>query len=383
ITGVKIKLEIKAEKVQVLYSKNKISLTALNDFTLCDKILQNVYKPPCWNKPLQSPADRINTMFHIKTITKLKFLIIALSLEEIKCSIDGTFSIPRRNETKAGEDPCNPLYWYPKPIPEFCNYRNMPTPPPSDGSDKPVPVPIPVPLPPPIPIPVPVLPPPVVHPTVPSDPLPPIAVPHPIMPLPIPLPFGIPLAPTNPMVPVAGIPLPPPQMAPSPEPCPPPPPYSVPYSPSFGPPYRSPFSPAVQPPLPFAQFYPPMSPYPAAYPSPYPAPYPQPYAAPYAAPYPAPYPMPPHKGIGMVPGIPGLVSPDGGVNIMPFSDAYSDMLEMHKQKMIRRRMQKMLEDYELPPWSSRRKTRRHNGNRVSSENKDRENYRFKQSNEVF
>lgn len=70
--------------------------------------------------------------------------------------------------------------------------------------------------------------------------------------------------------------------------------------------------------------------------------------------------MQPHSGIGVVPGIPGLVSPDGGINIMPFSDAYSDMLEKHKQKMIRKRLQKLLNEYDRYPWKSRRKTRRNN-----------------------
>lgn len=63
----------------------------------------------------------------------------------------------------------------------------------------------------------------------------------------------------------------------------------------------------------------------------------------------------------MVPGIPGLVSPDGGINILPFSDAYADMLEKHKQKMIRKRLQKLLNEYDKYPWKSRRK-----GNRRSS-----------------
>lgn len=190
----------------------------------------------------------------------------------------------------------------------------MPTPPTEEF--------IPVPLPEPMPIPLPEI--------------PPLPIPLPIMPLPMPLPFGIPLAPTNPMVPVAGIPLPPP---PLPMPFPP-----HQYPQLYLPPYAA-------PPFP----YPPM-------PAPYPPSFPQP-SPPYAPPYPSPYPIPP-RGMGMVPGIPGIVSPDGGINIMPFSDAYSDMLEAHKQKMIRRRMKKLLEEYERPPWKSRRNTRRQSENEV-------------------
>lgn len=62
----------------------------------------------------------------------------------------------------------------------------------------------------------------------------------------------------------------------------------------------------------------------------------------------------------MVPGIPGLVSPDGGINILPFSDAYSDMLEKHKQKMIRKHLQKLISEYDNFPLKLRKKTRRHN-----------------------
>lgn len=264
----------------------------------------------------------------------LQFLFTVLSLEGIKCSIDGTFSKHRQNGTKPGEDPCNPLYWYPQNIPEYCNFKKMPTPPTDPGQEMPIPMPLPVPMPLPLPIPMPeplpILPAPVVPPIIippppaPHGPTPPIAVPHPIMPLPIPLPFGIPLAPTNPMVPVVGIPLPHPppafQM---------PPQYPLPYPPPYG------------------------SPYPSAYPPLFPSLYS--------------YQMPPRSGMGMVPGISGLVSPDGGINIMPFSDAYSDMLENHKQKMVRRRLQKFLSEYERPPWKSRRKTRRQNGHEVNED----------------
>ncbi|KAJ8737733.1 hypothetical protein PYW08_000328 [Mythimna loreyi] len=270
-----------------------------------------------------------------KSITQLKFLLIVLSLEGSKCSIDGTLSERRRNVTKPGEDPCNPLFWYPHQIPEYCHFRQMSTPPTEPWPELPIPIPVP------IPAPLPMLPPPEVPPLVmpphvmPPEPFPPIPVPHPVMPLPMPLPFGIPLAPTNAMVPVAGVPLPPP---PPVFPMPMPPQYPLPYPPPYG------------------------SPYPPPVPAPYPPPFPAPYPGPYPPPYPSPYPMPPRNGLGMVPGIPGLVSPDGGINIMPFSDAYSDMLENHKQKMIRRRLRKFLNNYERPPWKSRRHTRRQNQN---------------------
>lgn len=48
----------------------------------------------------------------------------------------------------------------------------------------------------------------------------------------------------------------------------------------------------------------------------------------------------------MGPGLPGLVAEDGGINIMPFSDAYADLLEGHKQKMVRIRLQKVLDEYD-------------------------------------
>ncbi|CAG9138139.1 unnamed protein product [Plutella xylostella] len=49
---------------------------------------------------------------------------------------------------------------------------------------------------------------------------------------------------------------------------------------------------------------------------------------------------------GLVPGIPGLVSNDGGINILPFSDIYSDMMERHKQKVISSKLKDLMDEYE-------------------------------------
>ncbi|KOB69520.1 Uncharacterized protein OBRU01_14405 [Operophtera brumata] len=193
-----------------------------------------------------------------------------------------------------GEDPCNPLYWYPKPIPEYCNKPKQPAVP-----RQPLPLP-PQPLPsPPQPLPFrPMMPiPPIAIPV--PYPMPPLMPPYPPQPIPcfpsaepqflpppmpqflpppmlqIPAPYGVPLVPTNPMVPFAGMP------------------------------------------------YPPI--------------------------------FPPRPQAGLVPGIPGLVSQDGGINILPFSDVYSDMLEKHKQKMIRKRLQKVLDEYEDCPRNLKRR----------------------------
>lgn len=57
-----------------------------------------------------------------------------------------------------------------------------------------------------------------------------------------------------------------------------------------------------------------------------------------------------HQQIGMVPGLPGIVSPDGGVNILPFSDAYSDLLEKHERRVLKERMQKVLRDHKRFSW---------------------------------
>lgn len=56
--------------------------------------------------------------------------------------------------------------------------------------------------------------------------------------------------------------------------------------------------------------------------------------------------MLPQSQAGMVPGLPGIVSRDGGINIMPFSDAYADILEKHKNKMIRKKLRKIVNKYD-------------------------------------
>lgn len=131
-------------------------------------------------------------------------------------------------------NPCNPPYWYPRQIPEYCHNRN--------NVDLPHPLSTAAPSPP-------------------QKPLPFEPPPLPIFePIPVPMPVPVPL---NPFLPVQ--------------------------QPGFMPPS----------------------------------------------------PMIPQQ-IGMVPGLPGIVSQDGGINIMPFSDAYSDMLEKHKNKVIRKKFKKII-----------------------------------------
>lgn len=175
-------------------------------------------------------------------------------------------------------DPCNPLYWFPKNIPEYCYYPKPPSPVPAPPSPL---IPFPIPLPPQMPFVMPVAYPPMFPPMVPPASMPP-------------LPFGVPIAPSNPMLPVAGIPYPPPAL-PAP----------------------------IGPPLP---------------PS-----------------------LPTHtvQLAGMVPGLPGLVSSDGGINVLPFSDAYSDVLEKQKNKLIRKKMRKVLRDYEYYPYRGSRKLKKY------------------------
>ncbi|CAG4942138.1 unnamed protein product [Colias eurytheme] len=179
----------------------------------------------------------------------------------MECTVDGRSYMdpldmrPLENKLRPGEDPCNPLYWYPRNIPEYCNYKVTNKPMIKPPLPMPLPVPIPmVPPPPPIPIPV-----------------PPMPAPYPIYPVP-PLPYGIPIAPTNPMIPVI----------------------------------QNPYIPSMYP-MP-------------GFPSPAQA--------------------------GMVPGLPGMVSRDGGINILPFSDVYADMLEKHRNKMIRRKLARIIGEYE-------------------------------------
>lgn len=238
----------------------------------------------------------------------LQVIIASVYVTYASCSISGlTFMdslIQKPLEKK--DNPCNPLYWYPRDIPEYCN---KPKPAPHDDFKPPAPLPPPVPVPipipmPPQPVPVPILPPPPPIPIPIPFPVPfpgPIPAPMPLfppmpmpapflhMPPPIPafptppLPYGVPLIPTNPMVPVGGFPYP------------------------------------YMPPPPMFQPGPPA---------------------------------------GMVPGVPGIVSPDGGINILPFSDAYTDLIERHKRNMISKKLAILLKEYESKSYRKRRKTRR-------------------------
>lgn len=204
---------------------------------------------------------------------------------------------PLPNAWPKGEDPCNPLYWYPRNIPEYCQYNKVT---PKIVEATPVP-----PLPMPIPVPIPVLPRLPIAPSLPMQPVP--------MPPPMPMPPPIPM----PMLPPMPIPMPQiPQFLPMPNPFP------------------------VMPPLPYGIPIQPFSPMLPVGGIPYPG-YPPPLGS-----------LLPPYGIesrgAMVPGLPGLVSPDGGINVLPFSDAYSELLEKHKQKMIRKKMEKIIAKYEYP-----------------------------------
>ncbi|XP_075990922.1 uncharacterized protein LOC142986350 isoform X2 [Anticarsia gemmatalis] len=221
-------------------------------------------------------------------------VFIILSFDSTLCSIDGSF-VPRKPESKISkfiDDLCHPLYWYPRKVPDFCFYRKKIVDGPCLTEDSP---PIPMPIPIPSPVPVPPMPVPGIPIPAPGIPMPGYQVPAGAVPYP--LPFGIPLAPSYPMLPVASIgnimpavplpaPLPPPV---TPAPAPP----IIPRFPAYIPPY------GVH-----------------------------------------------RRSMSMVPGLPGLVAPDGGINILPFSDAYADLLEKHKQKMIRLRLQKLLDEYD-------------------------------------
>lgn len=191
--------------------------------------------------------------------------------------MDPLIGKPLKNKPP-GQDLCNPLYWYPRTIPEHCYFKDKLKPDGSNPMSKPLPVPVPMP-PQLFPIPMPPM-----YPLVPTSYPKPPDFPMP-MPPPMPLPFGVPLAPTNPMLPTAGVPA-----------------YSY---PTLFPLYRE------------------------------------------------------KQQAGMVPGIPGLVTHDGGINIMPFSDAYADMFEEYKQRIIRKKIQKVLDDYDDNHRRWRHPRRRH------------------------
>lgn len=222
------------------------------------------------------------------------------------CTISGlTYMDPLKQkplETK--ENPCNPLYWYPRDIPEYCNKPSLP----SDGYEPPAPLPPPGPLPVPIPVPMPPQPVPVPIPA----PFPPIPVPVPI-PIPGPIPAPMPLFPPMPM-PAPFMPMQPP----------------IPVFPTPPLPYGIPIIP-TNPMVPVGGF-----------PYPYIPPPPIFQQGPSAA---------------IMPGMPGLVSSDGGINILPFSDVFTDFMEQHKQKIQRKKLDKLIKEYESKCYSKRKRNR--------------------------
>ncbi|XP_045784864.1 proline-rich extensin-like protein EPR1 [Maniola jurtina] len=210
-------------------------------------------------------------------------LLLVLWSKLVYCSISGVSYMDsiKMNSIKSvppGEDPCNPLYWYPRNIPEFCNFDNTARPVSSEE-------------------------PPIAHTSPPA--VPPVLVP--MMPPPVPiLPQPIPMLPHPSLI--AGVsPLP---LFPAP-----------------------PSAPLISIPS---------NPYPYSHINPISA------FSPHLLPYHPSFQRPP---TGFVPGMHGLVTKDGGINIMPFSDAYADMLEKHKNKVIRRKLHKILDKYEHYPYS--------------------------------
>ncbi|CAK1554139.1 unnamed protein product [Leptosia nina] len=191
-----------------------------------------------------------------------KLIAILSTWSSTLATIDGRSymnSLDMRNLKENMFDPCNPPYWYPRNIPEYCYYRvpNKPVP-----GKTPIKVPLPVPLP--------------IFPSVPH--MPPIPPPPMAPPFFVPpLPYGVPLAPTAPMIPMI----------------------------------PNQFMPPIMGQYPFPEL-----------------------SRPQAA---------------MVPGVPGMVSPDGGINILPFSDVYSDMLENHRNKMIRKKLERLLDEFDEYP----------------------------------
>lgn len=201
---------------------------------------------------------------------------------------DHTFD--KSQKVGQGDDPCNPLYWYPKPIPDYCFI--------SKSTSKPIPAPVPV------PVPVQAIPPPCIPPMSVIRPFPSYVPPY-ISAQPIPFPVSsIPLQPIPPKhiqperlrfgvhmipaMPAPGI------LSALNDPCGSP---NIPYG-------------ASNMPVRTIRLY-------------------------------------PGRHVGMVPGLPGLVSPNGGINILPFSDAYADVFERYKQQIITKKLKKKFNNY---PW---------------------------------
>ncbi|XP_013184805.1 uncharacterized protein LOC106130502 [Amyelois transitella] len=260
------------------------------------------------------------------------------------CSIAGVnyIDMTTAKSTKTKNDECNPLYWYPRHMPDHCYVKD--------------PAPL---LPQPIPIPIPVQMPPVAVPYPPPQP-------YPYLPMPLsqPVPWGSPSIPMAPQpMGYPQIPWAPPSMPTVPQQFPVIPPQTNPTNSScFCPPCLVPGILFPPPPVPTDPCQcppcPPCPPPPLIYPQeiPYGIPLnptlpmlPQSalsYLPPARPPLPPPIMPAPVPNVGMVPGIPGIVSKDGGINVLPFSDAYADILEKHKNKQFRRKYSKLIKDYE-------------------------------------
>ncbi|XP_031767190.1 uncharacterized protein LOC116413267 [Galleria mellonella] len=63
--------------------------------------------------------------------------------------------------------------------------------------------------------------------------------------------------------------------------------------------------------------------------------------------------------LGMVPGLPGLVTRDRGINIMPFSDVYSDLMEKQKKKMLTEKLWQIFKAYDDYPWHRRIRSKKY------------------------
>ncbi|CAH2209523.1 jg22408 [Pararge aegeria aegeria] len=197
-----------------------------------------------------------------------------------------------KSKLPPGEDPCNPLYWYPRNIPEYCKFANTVR----QASSEEPPAANPLPPAPSMLIPMP---------------------PHPLSLLPPPVPILPPPLPILPSAPLIAGPSP-----------------IIAGSSSLFPAPRSASVISIS-----------SNPYPYSHENPISAYNSLPYQN--SFPY---YPSLQRSPTGFVPGMHGLVTRDGGINIMPFSDIYADMLEKHKNKMIRRKLHKILDKYNSGPY---------------------------------
>ncbi|CAH0716458.1 unnamed protein product, partial [Brenthis ino] len=264
-------LHLPEECKQMFEKLIRSKLESLTPYTIVKEI-QNpaefVYSPYRLNTPVYrnefiEPFDKKQTLSPFEILFELlrsDFILILIWSTAKLCSGSSTgisYMDPLNHKLSYKynsnlEDPCNPLYWYPKNIPEYCQFRINIAP---NRHEHPV-TSIPLPEPP--------------RPSLPQL-LPPV--------LPIAPPLIMP--PPPPLLPIISM-LP-----------------SAPLLPEFN----------IRPKSPYNI-------------------------------------MLPQSQAGMVPGLPGIVSRDGGINIMPFSDAYADMLEKHKNKMIRKKLRKIVNKYD-------------------------------------